>query len=153
MNRLSITLVGCLALLLASASRGESPSETEQSLQKAQARLDCCYRTATAFLAKTGDKENAFALEESQKTWEKYRDADLKFEIGIIDSNDEFGKRLRATILLRLTTERIDALIPARAVALRHRWCVRSDGLLHRSVQIQCQCGVSSQPVTGQPSS
>src|SRR4051812_46251751 len=108
MNR--TIFIWCLGWLVALSApgRAESLESIRQALKVAEAKLACCLAGVPEFLAAMGPKVSDASLKESQSAWEKYRDAELAFEmLGLSQDTDE-GKEAHATILLRLTRERIE---------------------------------------------
>ena len=89
-------------------SHADSLERTEQALKAAESNLTCCCKEATDVLGATTNGDSR--LKQSQTAWEKYRDAAVAFEMGDVRRDNETGRQLYATILLRLTNERIDAI-------------------------------------------
>ena len=96
-----------LAFSLA-VSHAESLERTEQALKAAESKLACCCKEASETLntSTRGD----LLLKQSQTAWEKYRDAAVAFEMGDIPRDNENKRTLYATIVLRLTNERIETI-------------------------------------------
>lgn len=115
MNMKSIIVIALVALFPAAVTCAETPNDSEKALKAAEAKLDCCCKEVSKRpWANPG-------LKASQEAWVKCRDLAAAFEMEATPHNDGNKKQVYASIVLRLTRERIEEInrIPC---AIRQRF-------------------------------
>jgi uncharacterized protein YecT (DUF1311 family) len=100
----------CFFLFLALSASSWAGSPEGAEIKAVESKLACCLKEASEHFVVIGRRDSDALLKESQVAWEKYKKAQIAFEMGDVRQNDDAGKQHHATIALRLTKERVDAL-------------------------------------------